>query len=171
MATIPARISAARGYFDGAQSDGLEEVDLPEVEFGTTEIGNMAVAGAVEVVDPADLMAMSATFKFRALSPDVARALAPGQSVEVDVRIAVSDRDAATGAVASRGNRAVLRCEAKKLTLPTIKRAQEDLLEVEVSVSYYRLVIDGVTLVEVDPLNFICVTDGVDRLAGLRSIL
>jgi len=171
MPNIPARISASRGYFDGVQSDGLEEVDLPEVEFGTTEIGNMATTGAVEVTDPADLQAMSATFKFRALSPEVARVIRPGRTIEVDVRIVTSDRDSSTGAVVSRGNRAVLRCEGKKLATPTIQRTQEDLVEVEVSVSYYKLVLDGEDVVEVDPLNQVVKVNGEDLYADQRGFL
>ncbi len=166
---VPARIAAARGYFDGVASQALEEFEPPAIEFGTTEIGNMAVAGVLEVTDPADLMAMSATFKFRALSPEVARAFRPGRTIDVDVRIAVSDRD--NGAAVSRANRAVLRCEAKKLAVPTVQRGQEDLVEVEVSVSYFKLVLGAVTVAEVDPENWVCLVDGEDLLAEYRAIL
>lgn len=169
MATIPARISAASGYFNGVRSESLEEVDLPEVEFGTTDVGNLGMSGTVAHVDPTDLQPMSATLKFRALSPEVAQAFGPNKVTDIDIRIAVADRT--NGAVSTRANRAVMRATAMKLVAPTIQRTQEDLIEVEVSVQYYKLVLGDETVVEVDPDNFVVKFGADDAGADVRAIL
>lgn len=42
---------------------------------------------------------------------------------------------------------------------------------IKTSCTYYKQVVDGVTLIEIDILNYVFIVNGVDRLAALRAAI
>lgn len=44
-------------------------------------------------------------------------------------------------------------------------------IKYKLAVSYYRLSINGQVLIEIDPVNFVEVVNGIDRLAQVRAAL
>lgn len=169
--TIPTRITAARLYVDGSPDPAVCEIDLPEPEFGSEDVGSMAISGEVQTTDAADLRPMTATVKGRGLSAAFRKLLRPGASREVQVRYVYDDLDPSTRQTTKRKLVADLLVQGKKGKQPTVKRKQGDMVEVELAVQYYKLAVDGETVHELDPLNRVCVIDGEDLLADERAFL
>ncbi len=172
MSSYPAKIEGASCYVDGARLPVMAEVDLPEIEFEEAEIAGMGLSGVLSGVLPGLAKAMEATFKPSGLSSSALRALVrPGQSTEVDVRWVQSKFDDRLRAQRSVPGRAFMVCAPKGFKAGTIKHGRDDAAEVTVAVSYLRIEQDGVTIIEVDPVNQILVVDGTDLLADLRASL
>lgn len=53
----------------------------------------------------------------------------------------------------------------------TSSGAELSLLKVDMSLAYYKLVHDGVTVIEIDAENMVRIINGVDQLAGQRASL
>jgi hypothetical protein len=51
------------------------------------------------------------------------------------------------------------------------KPGEETEFKVKTALSYYKLEVDGVVETEIDPVNMVLITGGVDRMAGHRAVL
>lgn len=172
MPRIPAKIAAASVYVDGAQLPEMAEFEPPEVNFEGADVEAFGLGGTVKTVLVERLEAMECTFKPRSVSGGALRRLLRfGQSAEIDVRFVVSTVDSLTRAARPVGCRCVLRAQPMSVKTPGVKTGSDDASEVKLAVSYYRLVVDGVTVVEADPLNFLLTVDGEDLLAATRLLL
>lgn len=65
----------------------------------------------------------------------------------------------------------VMRGRHKEIDFGEAKAGEKTEIKVKSSLSYYKLTIDGVVIIEIDFVNFIEVVDGVDRMAQIRQAL
>lgn len=65
----------------------------------------------------------------------------------------------------------IVRGRHKEIDLGTAKPGDTTAHKYTTTCAYYRLDINGNTVIEIDPLNFIFTVDGVDRLAEQRRAL
>ncbi|TVZ39388.1 hypothetical protein P886_3792 [Alteromonadaceae bacterium 2753L.S.0a.02] len=65
----------------------------------------------------------------------------------------------------------VVRGRHREIDMGTAKAGDNNTIKVTTSCSYYKLVIGGKTLIEIDVAGYIFVVDGVDRLAEKRAAL
>ncbi|MDQ8022193.1 MAG: phage major tail tube protein [Moraxellaceae bacterium] len=65
----------------------------------------------------------------------------------------------------------VVRGRHREIDPGTSKAGDDTAFKVMSTLSYYKLVINGATVIEIDLLNMVEIVDGVDRLAGQRIAL
>ena len=98
-------------------------------------------------------------------------ALAEQRPHELDIRVAQQTSDSATGALGTDAIKHVVRAIPKKLALGKVAPASTADASGEYAVQYLATFINGKKVTEVDPLNFICIINGVDCLAAVRKAL
>ena len=90
----------------------------------------------------------------------------PGEQVAFVARGAkVSDDGAKKGVVVT------MRGLLSELDMDTWKPGEEMPLKLKMSLRYYKLEDDGVTVYEIDPINYVAVVNGTDQLAKTREHL
>lgn len=65
----------------------------------------------------------------------------------------------------------VMRGRHEEIDFGKAKAADKTEIQVKTVLSYYALILDGVTLIEIDLVNMVEIVNGVDRLADIRSAL
>lgn len=138
--------------------------------FKTAEMTGAGVAGTVETIVLGHLEAMSTTINFRTLNREAVTLTAPRKHT-IDLRAAVQENDTSNGNMKIKKVKNTLVIIPKTLTGGTYQPASQTDTTVEFAVSYWKQTIDGVTTIEIDPLNYICYIDGVDYLADVRTAL
>lgn len=111
---------------------------------------------------------LEADLTLKAFDPDVLKLFNVVQGAEVPfiMRGAVQDGDGTTHAV-----EITTRGLIKEYDQGTWKAAEEVTLKLGLTLTYYKLVRDGATLIELDPLNMVAVIDGTDQLEAQRAAL
>ena len=62
-------------------------------------------------------------------------------------------------------------CVAASRSSTPAKAGDKTEIKYKLAVSYYRLSINGQVLIEIHPVNFVEVVNGIDRLAQVRAAL
>jgi uncharacterized protein len=65
----------------------------------------------------------------------------------------------------------IVRGRHKEIDMGSAKPSDDTEFKVSSSLSYYKLTLNGKTLVEIDTVNMIEIIDGIDRQAKLRSAI
>lgn len=170
MASMNEAIINFAVYEDATEFLGMSEATLPDLEFLTQEISGAGIAGNIESVIIGHMAAMTLTLNFRTVNKSQMRLAAPRQH-DIDLRVAQQDHDATAGALKTVGVKHVLKVTPKKTSPGKVAPASTGDGSGEYAVAYYAIYIDGEKNTEIDPLNFICMIDGVDYLADVRKIL
>lgn len=170
MASMNETIINFAVYEDATEFLGMSEATLPDLSFLTQEISGAGIAGNIESVIICHMEAMTLTLNFRTVSKSQMKLAAP-KVHNIDLRVAQQDHDTTAGALKTTGVKHVLKVTPKKTALGKVAPASTADGSGEYAVSYYAVYIDGVKNTEIDPLNFICIIDGVDYLKEVRKIL
>ncbi|MDA1813274.1 phage major tail tube protein, partial [Bacillus cereus] len=72
---------------------------------------------------------------------------------------------------AHRGKTFVVGLSGELIAAGKAKAGDKTEIKYKLAVSYYRLSINGQVLIEIDPVNFVEVVNGIDRLAQVRAAL
>jgi len=127
-----------------------------------------AGAMAAEVALPMGAVEkLEASFTMTGYDPDLFRqfAVVPGRLVQLRFTGAMYDYDGACRPI-EISLRAVLAFEADAW-----KPNEASDLKITAMCHYYRLMIDGATVHEIDPVNLVCIVDGQDQLQTMRAAL
>lgn len=110
---------------------------------------------------------LECSFTITGYDPDIFKqfAVVPGRLVQLRFTGALTDYDGTCRPI-EISMRAVLSYEPDAW-----KPAEASDLKVNAMCHYYKLDIDGRTLVEIDPVNMVAVIDGRDQLAEMRAAL
>ncbi len=157
-------------YENANEYYGTAQVQLPDLTSLTASISGAGIAGNVESVILGHMNAMSMTINFNTFCPEQA-ALAEQRPHELDIRVAQQTSNSATGSLGTDAIKHVVRVIPKKLALGKVAPASTADASGEYAVQYLATFINGKKVTEVDPLNFICVINGVDSLAAVRKAL
>lgn len=170
MAKVDELVVAYAIYEDGVEYMGTTEVTLPDLEYLTEEISGAGIAGKVEEVIVGNLSAMTATLNFRSVGKWTAKLLEP-KIHNVDLRVAqqVLETKDSTNSVSTVKH--VMKIKPKKTALGKVSAVSTSDASGDYSVFYYALYVDGDKVTEIDPMNFICVVNGVDYLQEVRTAL
>lgn len=153
-------------YVDGIGYAGkVEEITLPKLTVKTEEYQGAGMSAPVEIDMGMEKLEMDLTFAEYDKGVFKLFGLTNGSEVALTIR----------GAIQSTGNpEAVVinvRGFFKELDFDAWKPAEKAALKCSVACTYYRLTIDNVDLIEVDPINMIRNVNGADQLSAVREIL
>lgn len=170
MSTIPDKLIAYRAYKDGKDLLGIADVQLPDIESLTESIKGAGIAGEVEIPVLGHIGAMTMTVNWRTITGDLVALSAPIAHA-LDFRASQQKYDSATGTLKTSAVKHVVRAIPKKITPGKMETGASTESGNEFSVLYYKMLVDGNVAIEVDPLNYIYIVNGVDYLADVRKDL
>lgn len=170
MATEINRITNANVYVDGNNLLGrVLSMDLPVVKNKMSEHKALGMIGTVEF--SSGLEKMEAKIEWNSFYADaMVRAADPTKTVQLQVRSSLEQYDS-SGRSAELPVVVFLTAQHKDFPLGNFKQHDNVELSSMLSVTQFRLEIDGRNIIEVDVLANIYKVDGVDILANYRSNL
>ncbi len=162
------RITNANAYIDGVSYLGkAEEAKLPDVVATLSEHKALGMVGKIELPNGIDKMEMS--IKWNSLYGDVLeKAANPFKAVQLQLR---SSQETFTGQGRTEEVPVAvfLTGTFKKFPLGGFKQHDNVEAETTLAITYIRLVVNGVDIVEIDVLANIYKVKGVDLLAQYRA--
>jgi len=171
MNVVPERLTAFRVYMDGsADLHGVADIQLPSIENMSDTVKGAGIAGEYESPTIGHFGSMQLTLNWRTLSKNLLKTLRQ-KAMRFDCRGAFQEYDAGAGEYKIRKTRVVVQGTPKKVDPGKHETGATSDASTEVEVLYLKIEVNGETLVEIDKLNYICVIDGVDYLAEVRSAL
>ncbi len=159
----PRTLIGSAVYVEGDRHIGvIEDIGLPDIEFGTVESGT-----GVKRETPVPIVeAMTATLKIsgddKAVYRATAKQLADMTTITVRNDTTTVRHDSLDVSLGGR---------VKVLKAPTLKAGEKIETELEMSLDLYVYQINGEKRVEIDARNIICVIDGIDLFAETRANL
>jgi P2 family phage contractile tail tube protein len=170
MQKIPQLLKAFRVYKDDGRLVGIVDLTLPDIEYLSETVKGSGISGEIEAVIAGHVKAMEMTLKWQSLHKDVLSVAGP-YSWSFDIRGVIQAKRTDDSNVDQIEVKIMVKGTPKKTGLGKFESAKSTDSETVLSVSYLNLSLDGASMMEVDPLNFICVIDGVDYLSGDRAAL
>lgn len=162
------RITNANIYLEGGSILGqAKEIDVPEIKFTMSEHVALGLVGKMEFFSGIDKLEMKV--RWNSFYKDTLMKFGnPFNPLQMQIR-ASSEEYSAQG----RGSEkpVVIHLTAHSKNFPNANFKQHDNVEAEstLGVTYYKMVIDGVEVVEIDVLANIYKVNGVDMLANYRA--
>ena len=165
---VSTKVENFRAFLDETDYVGTVEVTLPDIEGITDTIKGAGINGEIDDAGT-QLKSMKTKFSFTATNQLTSKLYAP-KVHRLDLRAAVRDFNPSTGSFADTGRRYVMKLKPIKGTGGKVAPGEKMGNEMEFEVLYYKEIIDGKTMVEIDKLNNKFVVDGFDYLAAQRRI-
>lgn len=157
-------------FKDGVRKMGLADITLPDIEYMTESLKGSGVGGEVDLINPGNISAMTATFNWRTINDDLL-VLAQPITHQLECLGAVEQYDAGSGEYVTKQAAVTMRVTPKKVSLGKFENNATTDSSNEFSVVYLKVKFDGVTAVEIDPLNYIFNIGGNDFLSAVRVAL
>lgn len=158
-------------YKKGKQLIGVSsEITLPEVTNLTETLEGAGTGGTMEVPVIGLIDNMEAEIKFATLCDDIFSIMDPRESADISVNGALQGQDSGTGAIAYQQFSATMRGTVKKFTPGTVKAGGKMDSSVALNLSYYKLVVNGKTKLEIDRLNGVYIINGKDVMEEIRNM-
>lgn len=167
---IPEKTIAFNVYRDGAVLMGVATVELPQLSAMTETLTGAGIAGEIDSPTLGQFQAMTAKLAFRTKTANFVKLQAP-ESHHLDLRAAVQHHDGGTGKIEATPERIVLRGMTKSAAFGKFETGKPQDSEIELEITYLKLVQDGQDTLELDKLNYIFMVDGADYLADVRAAL
>lgn len=162
------RVTNANIYLEGNSLLGRgEEVSLPDIKFKKAEHKALGMIGSPEFF--AGIDKMEAKIKWNSFYDDVLKKFAnPFKSLSLQVRASVEEHGV-PGRISEKPLVAFITCQSSNFPGGNFKQHDNVELESNLTVTYYKLVIDGKDIVEIDIMSNIYKVEGVDMLANYRA--
>lgn len=157
-------------YEDSVEYVGMASVTLPNLTSITQTLSGAGIAGNVEVPVLGHYDVMTLGLNFRTTTAQSIKLSEPRRH-NIDLRAAQQTEDTVAGTVKVQNVKHVLVVVPKTETGGSIAPASPTNGSGEYSVRYWATYIDGVKVREIDPLNYICIVNGVDYLADVRKAI
>ncbi|MDR2821044.1 MAG: phage major tail tube protein [Desulfovibrio sp.] len=167
---IPALLTNAKIYRDGADQLGVGTVELPNFEFMTESIAGLGIGGEMDMPVVGHFKSMSIKITWNTVNDNTVGLLLP-QAHHLDVRGSVQEYDAGAGTFVNKAVKVVVRAIPKTSGIGKFEPGKKMDPETELEVSYLKLWLGGVERVEVDKFNLIFRVNGMDSLADIRANL
>jgi P2 family phage contractile tail tube protein len=146
---------------------GMSSVDLPDIQRKTATLSGLGIAGDLKVPIPS-AEPMEATIHFREPTEDVYGLFAP-EIHHIEIRSIVRHQSTAPHSIKVVEDRYVLIMEPLSLKLGSIKTAEEQGLELPITLYAITGYHDEKRILMLDPANIIWEINGVDYLKPVRE--
>ena len=153
-------------YVDGRGYAGrVEEVTLPKLTLKTEEFQAGGMSAPIEIEMGMEKLEMNMTFS--EYDPELFKlfGLTNGSEIAFTIRGALEGNGKTTPVIVN------VRGYFKEMDFDAWKPAEKASLKCSVACNYYKLTMDGVELVEIDPINMIKTVNGSDQLSAVREAL
>lgn len=149
---------------------GAGSCTLPEINKKVEELSGAGIGGSVEIPIEGQYDAMTANIKFTNICEGII--LEDGKVMEINIKAALQEIDTEThetGVIKTMS--ASIKGKVKSLKPGDIAPGTKAESEIEMTVTYYKLEIDGKELYEIDKFNNISRINGTDLAASIKSAL
>lgn len=157
-------------YEDKTEFMGIADVQLPDLTALNWQISGAGIAGTIEAIIPGHFEAMTMTLNFRTTTTAALKLSEPRRH-NIDIRVANQVEDTVAGKILTESVKHVLVVIPKKDGGGKLAPASATDASGEYAVRYWATYVDGVKIREIDPMNRICIINGVDYLADVRKAL
>lgn len=153
-------------FVDGRGYAGrVDEITLPKLTIKTEEFQGAGMSAPVEIDMGMEKLEMDMTFS--EYDPELFKlfGLTNGSEIAFTIRGALEGKGETSPVIIN------VRGYFKEMDFDSWKPAEKATLKCSVTCNYYKLTIDGVVLIEIDPVNMVRSINGSDQLSQLRSAL
>lgn len=157
-------------YEDATELLGIASASLPDISWATQEMSGAGIAGSVESVVLSHLNAMSLTLNFRTTTKAALRLTAPVTHM-IELRVAQQQINDVSGNIEVSPVRHVFVVVPRSYRAGTVAPASNADASGEYSVRYWKSIVNGEKVIELDPIHFICEINGVDYAAPVRAAI
>jgi P2 family phage contractile tail tube protein len=167
---IPERLINFRVYQGNDNLLGLATIELPDIEAMTDTISGAGIAGEIDSPILGHFQSMSTTLSFRTIEKG-AMNLAGQRSWDITARGSQQVHDAGRGEYSTVPVRVSMKGVTKRNGLGSFEVGSTTDSEVELEVTYLKIFINNVEVLELDKYNFKYVVNGVNYLASVAEDL
>lgn len=158
-------------YRNGSVLIGISgEVELPEVTNLTDTLEGSGTGGNLEVLVIGLTDTMDMKIPYTTLSKSAFAMMDPNETVDLMLNGAIQGMDSGSGKVSYSQMSIAVRGVVKTFSPGTVKAGGKMNSSVTLSLSYYKIVIDGTTMLEIDKLNGVYIANGKDILKEVRNM-
>lgn len=153
-------------FVDGRGYAGrVEEITLPKLTIKTEEYQGAGMSAPVEIDMGMEKLEMDLTFSEYDQELFKLFGLTNGSEFALTIRGALQGTGDSSPVIIN------VRGYFKEMDFDSWKPAEKATLKYSVTCNYYKLTIDGVELIEIDPINMIRNINGSDQLSKIKEIL
>lgn len=157
-------------YEDAKEFLGAADAKLPALSFITAQISGAGIAGNIDTIVKGHVDAMSLTINFRTMTKEAMSLTTPDRH-QIEFRGARQDEDPVEGRFKVVPVKHVFVVVPKSYEAGKFAPASSSDASGEYAVRYWAHYVSGEKILEIDPMNYICVINGVDYLADTRRAL
>lgn len=167
---IPEVLNDCFIYENGNMQPATGDVQLPKVENITQTLKGGGIAGEIESPTTGQYKSMQLTVNYRIPTIEFLKRHAPGVQ-KLEIRGANQYLNKNTSLHEHKEFKIVAR--GRTTTGDGGKMAAHSTYDSSITyeLNYYKIMIDGKVLVEIDKFNYICVIDGIDYMKEIRAAL
>jgi len=170
MSILPENMINYMVYLDGDKLLGTAGVELPSLDAMNEKVSGAGIAGEVEAPVLGHYAAMGLTINWRTITTNLAVLSAP-EAHALTFRGSQQVYDSSAGTFSTVPVKVVVKATPKKTSFGKLAIAGQTDSKNEFELSYLKVYVDGVEIIEIDKYNFICRINGTDYLAAVRSDL
>lgn len=148
--------------------EDLTSVQLPSVENGSDTLSGSGLMGPIDMPSMFNVAAMSCDLNFRHINAGSTKLMSPGEKTLI-FKWAVDKFEKGVNDFVV--NTATVKGNMKKTDFGKIESQAKADGAMSFEITYYKLVLNNVVVLELDKLNQIYVVNGVDYMEKLRSAL
>ena len=168
---IPQVVNRYNLYRKGTKLVGLTgEVELPAVTMVTDTLEGAGTGGNMDIPVIGLTENIDIQIPFMSLTKDLFSLANPGEAGDLTLRGAIQGTDPATGKISYTSIAISMRGTVKEITPGTVKSGGKMESSVTMTLSYYKIALDGETVLEIDKLNNVFVVNGDDVLKEVRDM-
>lgn len=158
-------------YKNGRRLIGIAgELTLPEVTNLTDSMEGAGTGGNMDIPVIGLIDELESEISFLSLCDDIFSIMDPTEPADITINGAIQGTDSGTGAVKYLPISITERGVVKKFTPGTMKAGGKMGSSVTLGLSYYKIVLDGKTVLEIDRFNGVYLINGVDVLKEVRDM-
>lgn len=169
---VPVGLIDAEMYFNGSNNlAGIGEIELPKIEIPTIPVEQFGMGGELEVPLTGHVKKLEAKIKMNCIDETIAD-VTNEKSILIECKGAAQKMDKASQSPELYGIDATFKGLIKSIDGPKMKTGDKLEAAIDLSLTYYKLEINGKVILEIDILNNITnlhgvKNDAVRQLMGL----
>jgi len=157
-------------FLNGSEYLGTATATLPEITYLVDTIKGGGISGEVEAPAPGQTSAMTLTLNWRTMERAAAALLAPIVH-GIDLRASIQTFDPVTNEFKEVAFKVTVRARPLALSLGNLEPAATMDTNNTFSVTYMKVLLDNVEVLEIDKYNYVHKVNGVDYLARTKAHL